>query len=152
MKVTRTLLANVPDGLDDICKAMGFVRADIWRRFGALGCVGKNADVIRKTITAANLYGSLRSLPVDGTIRAETAKDVVNDILTYKAAARVKVRQSVAARTKGNAERKSLYTLLKKDQWLTQRQLPSPPSAQALSPWRVAHRKSVYRPIRQAQQ
>jgi transposase len=115
VKVTRTLQANVSDGLDDICKAMAFVRADIWRRFGALGSVGKNADEIRKTITTANFYGAL---PVDGTIRAETTKDVVNDILTYKAAALVKVRQAVAARTKDNAERKRLYTLLKSDQWL----------------------------------
>ena len=65
MKVTRTLQANIPDGLAAICKTMGFVRADIWRRFGALGCIGKNANAIRKTISAANLYGAL---PVDGTI------------------------------------------------------------------------------------
>jgi hypothetical protein len=116
VKVTRTLQANVPDGLVAICKTMGFVRADIWRRFGALGTVDKNADAIRKTITAANLYGALL---VDGTIRAETTKDVVNDILTYKAAAMVKVRQAVAARTKDNTERKRLYTLLKKEAWLT---------------------------------
>ena len=116
MKITRTLQANVPDGLVAICKSMGFVRADIWRRFGALGCVGKNADAIRKTITAANLYGALA---VDGTIRAETTKDVVNDLLTYKAAALVKVRQAVAARTNDNAERKQLYTVLKSEKWLT---------------------------------
>ena len=116
MKVTRTLQANVPDGLVAICESMGFVRADVWRRFGALGCVGKNADALRKTITAANFYGAL---PVDGTIRAETTKDVVNDLLTYKAAALVKVRQAVAARTKDNAERKRLYTVLKSEKWLT---------------------------------
>jgi transposase len=116
VKVTRTLQANVPDGLSAICKTTAFVRADIWRRFGALGCVGKNADAIRKAITAANLYGALQ---VDGTIRAETTKDIVNDTLTYKAAALVKVRQSVAARTKDNSERKRLYTLLKRDEWLT---------------------------------
>ena len=112
MKVTRILQANVPDGLAAICKTMGFVRADIWRRFGALGTVGKNTDAIRKSITAADVYGALQ---VDGTIRAETTKDVVNDVLTYKAAALVKVRQAVAARTKDNTERKRLYTLLKKD-------------------------------------
>ncbi len=116
MKVTRTLQADVPAGLAAICKTMGFVRADIWRRFGALGNVGKNADAIRKTITAANLYGAL---PVDGTIRAETTKDVVNDILTYKAAALDKVRQAVAARSKDASERKRLYTLLRSNQWLS---------------------------------
>lgn len=40
-----------------------------------------------------NLYGGL---PVDGTIRNETTKDVVNDLLTYKAAAKLKVRQAIA--------------------------------------------------------
>lgn len=116
VKVTRTLQSNVPNSLAAICKTMGFVRADIWRRYGALGAVGKNADAIRKAITSANLYGALQ---VDGTIRAETTKDVVNDILTYKAAALLKVRQAVAARSKDNSERKRLYTLLKRDQWLT---------------------------------
>jgi transposase len=116
VKVTRTLQSNVPDGLAAICKTMGFVRADIWRRYGALGTVGKNADAIRRAITAADLYSAL---PVDGTIRAETTKDIVNDILTYKAAALLKVRQAVSARTKENCERKRLYTLLKRDQWLT---------------------------------
>ena len=104
MKVTRTLQANAPDGLLCICKTMGFVRADIWRRFGALGCIGKNADAIRKAITADNFYGALAA---DGTIRAETTKDVVNDILTYKAAALVKVR-----RAERPAQKTSLSLLL----------------------------------------
>ena len=30
--VTRTLQADVPDALRTICKAMGYVRADIWRQ------------------------------------------------------------------------------------------------------------------------
>lgn len=115
MKVTRTLQANVPPALLGVCKAMGFVRADIWRRYGALGNVGKNANGIRKEISAAGLYDKL---PVDGTIRSETTKDIVNDILLYKAAAMVKVRQAVAARTRDNAERKRMYGALKTDEWL----------------------------------
>jgi hypothetical protein len=43
----------------------------------------------------------------------------VNDVLLYKAAALVKVRQAVAARTKDAVERKRLFTALKSDQWLT---------------------------------
>ena len=114
--VTRTLQADVPDVLHLICKAMGFVRADIWRRYGALGTVGKSANDIRKEISAAQWYSDI---PVDGTIRNETTKDIVNDILLYKAAAMQKVRKAIAARTKDAAERKRLYTLLSKDQWLT---------------------------------
>ncbi|MHB8365544.1 MAG: nuclease/transposase family protein [Acidithiobacillus sp.] len=44
---------------------------------------------------------------------------IVNDVLLYKAAAMQKVRQTIAARTTDSDERKRLYTLLRKDQWLT---------------------------------
>ena len=116
MMVTRTLQADVPEALHSICVVMGTVRADIWRRFGALRNVGKSAADVRKEISAAGLYASF---PVDGTIRNETAKDVVNDILLYKAAAMQKVRQAIAGRTSDEAERKRLYILMCKDQWLT---------------------------------
>jgi hypothetical protein len=94
---------------------MGFVRADIWRRYGALKNAGKSAADIRCEITEGAFYAGMM---VDGTIRAETTKDIVNDVLLYKAAALTKVRQSVAARTKNNDERKTLYTLLRNDEWL----------------------------------
>ena len=116
MIVTRTLLANAPSELASICKFMGFVRADIWRRFGALKTIGKNANAIRTEISTRALYDKL---PVDGTIRAETTKDIVNDLLTYKAAAKLKVRQAIAKHTKEKSERKRLYTLLKRDEWLS---------------------------------
>jgi IS605 OrfB family transposase len=115
--VTRILHAapsSLP-ALRAISKVMAFVRADLWRRYGALGTIGKNAATIRKEVTAGGWYASLA---VDGTIRAETTKDVVNDILTYKAAACAKVRQAIAKRTSDEAERKRLFTLLRRDQWL----------------------------------
>jgi hypothetical protein len=115
MKVTRTLQANVPGALGPICQAIGYLRADIWRRYGALGTVGKSASDIRKAISARDIYAGLG---VDGTIRNETTKDVVNDILTYKAAAKLKVRQAIAAKTADPAERARLYTLLKADRWM----------------------------------
>lgn len=114
--VTRTLQADVPDGLHSICNALGYVRADIWRRFGAFGTVGKSANDVRKEISASRLYADLA---VDGTIRNETTKDIVNDVLLYKAAAMQKVRKAIAARTEDEAERKRLYTLLRNDQWVT---------------------------------
>lgn len=115
--VTRTLHA-MPSSLSAIravCKTMAFVRADVWRRYGALQNVGKSAADIRKEITSHGCYAALK---VDGTIRAETTKDVVNDILTYKAAACMKVRQAIARRTSEAAERKRLYGLLRADKWL----------------------------------
>jgi hypothetical protein len=115
MIVTRTLLAKTEPGLALICKTMGFVRADIWRRYGALGNMGKSASDIRAEITHSDIYSKLL---VDGTIRAETTKDAVNDILLYKAAAAVKVRRAINARAKDDTERKSLYKALREDEWL----------------------------------
>lgn len=115
MKVTRTLFADVPSDIDPICQVTGFLRADIWRRYGALGTVGKSVLDIRSAITDGGFYAGLL---VDGTIRAETTKDVLNDIATYKAAAKEKVRRSIAKRTQDPAERNRLYGLLKSDQWL----------------------------------
>ncbi|MHB1723279.1 MAG: nuclease/transposase family protein [Acidiferrobacter sp.] len=115
MIVTRTLQADVPDALHPICKIMGYVRADIWRRYGALGTVGKSVNEIRKEISAAHFYSEL---PVDGTVRNETTKDIVNDVLLYKAAAMQKVRKAIAARAEDDGERKRLFTLLRKDQWV----------------------------------
>ncbi len=114
--VTRTLRSDVPDALHGICKAMGFVRADIWRRYGGLGTTGKPASDLRREITAKRLY---RDLPVDGTIRNETTRDVVNDVLPYKAAGMQKVRQAIAVRTTDPTERKRLFALLRGGQWLT---------------------------------
>ncbi len=54
MKVTRTLQADVPPEHTPICQAMGYLRADIWRRYGALGNVGRSALDIRKDIIAQN--------------------------------------------------------------------------------------------------
>jgi transposase len=116
MKVTRTLLADTPPQLTAICKVAGYLRADIWRRYGALGNVGVSATDMRTEIVEKKIYDGLH---IDGTIRAETTKDIVNDILTYKAAAKLKVRQSVAKRTRDENERKRLYTLLKRDEWLS---------------------------------
>jgi IS605 OrfB family transposase len=116
VKVTRTIYADVPAQLAAICKDAGYIRADIWRRYGALGNVGVSASAVRTEIVGKKIYDDLR---IDGTIRAETTKDIVNDILTYKAAAKLKVRQAIAKRTSDESERKRLYTLLKRDEWLS---------------------------------
>ena len=117
MKVTRILEADAPpSGLATLCETMGFVRADIWRRYGALGNVGKSNQDIRAEIAAAKLYNAL---PVDGTIRNETTKNIIDDVLMYKAAAMAKVRQAIYVRTKDKAEQKRLFTLLRNDEWQT---------------------------------
>lgn len=115
MKVTRTLIANQPDALRPIAEVIGWMRCDLWHRFGALRGVGKSVSKLRKNVPG--MYGHLE---VDGTIRAETAKDVLNDIKTYEAAAKWYVRKAIFARA-GDDEDEAirLFTLLKSDKWLT---------------------------------
>lgn len=115
MKVTRVLQADAPKSLRRICKAAGFLRADLWRRYGGLKNVGKSNNDIRKEIHAGQFYAKLQ---LDGTIRAATALYVIDDILMYKAAAKQKVRQAIFQRTGDGTERKRLFTLLKADRWL----------------------------------
>ncbi|GAB7549399.1 hypothetical protein CS8_091040 [Cupriavidus sp. 8B] len=90
---------------------------------------GKSATDIRKEVTAGGWYASLA---VDGTIRAETTKDAINDILTHRPAACAKVRQAIAKRTSDEAERMRLYTLFRRQ--VTRRQVPAPDEAQAAVP------------------
>jgi hypothetical protein len=74
-----------------------------------------SARTMRDKIFEKKIYATLK---IDGTIRTETTLDIVNDILTYKAAAKRKVRQAIHRRTNDENERKRLYTLLKADKWL----------------------------------
>jgi len=113
MKVTRIINAEPNQALLPICKATAFMRADIWRRYGALGTAGKRLNTVKPELPALYKY-----LDLDGTIRAETAKDVLNDIYSYKEAAKERVRKSVRKRAETDEELKRLYTLLKKDEWL----------------------------------
>jgi hypothetical protein len=114
MKVTRTIYASTDPALLPICKASGFMRADIWRRYGALGTHVASAGDIRKGF--ASLYGNLH---IDGTIRAETSKDVMNDIFAYRAAAMEKVKSAIARRTNDEQERKRLYSMLRHGEWIS---------------------------------
>jgi hypothetical protein len=117
VQVTRTIYAATAPALLPICKAAGLMRADIWRRYGALGTHAQTTIYnIHKDFVA--LYGHL---PIDGTIRSETAKDAINAIFAYRAAAMEKARLAIFRRTKDEAELKRLFTLLKRGEWLSDR-------------------------------
>jgi len=112
---TRIIYADTPKELLPICKTVGYIRADIWRRYGGLGTVGKSINDIRSEISSLSIYSNL---PIDGTIRNESTKDIVNDIFLYRASAQKKVRSAIYARTKDNeAERIRLYQLLQQGEW-----------------------------------
>ena len=112
---TRIIYADTPKELLPICRAVGYMRADIWRRYGGLKTVGKSSNDIRNEISSLALYSNL---PIDGTIRNESTKDIVNDVFLYRAAAQQKVRRAIYARSKDDkTELTRLYTLLKHGEW-----------------------------------
>ena len=114
---TRIIYADTPKELLPICRAVGYIRADIWRRYGGLKTVGKSSNDIRNEISSLALYSKL---PIDGTIRNESTKDIVNDVFLYRAAAQEKVRRAIYAKTEGDeTEGKRLYTLLGQGDWTT---------------------------------
>lgn len=116
-KVTRILYTTTDQSerIEAMCSVASFIRADIWRRYGGLGTIGTTVSDIRKEINAKQLY---TDLPIDGTVRAETIKDVLNDIYLAKESAKEKVRKDIHKRTNDKAERKRLYQQLKADDYL----------------------------------
>ena len=119
-KVTKILYAKTEEieRIQALCSIAGFLRADIWRRYGGLGTIAKTASCIRKQITAKKYYADL---PIDGTVRAETTKDIINDIYLYKESAKEKVRKEINKRTNDKKEQRKLYKLLKSDDYLQNR-------------------------------
>ena len=63
---TRIIYADTPKELLPICKAVGYIRADIWRRYGGLKTARKTTNDIRN----------------------ESTKDIVDDAFLYRAAPR----------------------------------------------------------------
>jgi hypothetical protein len=81
MQVTQTLTADQPETLHQIARVAGGMRTDIWHQFSALKGPGRSVLAIKPDIP--KLYGQL---PIDGTIRSETAMDVLNNIKAFEAA------------------------------------------------------------------
>lgn len=69
--------------------------------------------------SASNGRDQKRDFGVSTRLWRETLKDTLNDIKTYREAAKVKVKKEIRNRTKeDDGERKRLHTLLKYDRWM----------------------------------
>lgn len=97
------------------CRNVGKMRAAIWQRWGGLGTVGKSVNEVRREITAANLF---EKIDIDGTVRAESTKDIVNDIFAYRKAAEAAVVKKICKRYKDDAECKVMCGKLRNGEWL----------------------------------
>ena len=97
------------------CRNVGRMRAAIWQRWGGLGTVGKSVNKVRREITAANLFEKIN---IDGTVRAESTKDIVNDIFTYRKAAEAAVVKKIYQRYKDEATRNVKCGKLRSGEWV----------------------------------
>src|SRR5215471_21555952 len=119
MKVTRIAFSkNLNAGkytqLGEQANRLGKVRALVWRRYGSVAGVGISDRTIRDQWMAD---GTAASFGVLANAWKETVRDTVTDIKASREAAKVPVRQSIWRRTNDKAERKRLYTALKRDTW-----------------------------------
>jgi len=95
-------------------RRLGRVRLLVWDRYGSITGVGLSDRQIRDGWMAD---GTAASLGVLANAWKVTVRDAVADIRAHREAAKAKVRQRVGRGLLPEAERKRLYTLLKRDQW-----------------------------------
>ncbi len=78
--VTRILYAKCErmDLVEKICAGIGFIRHDLWQRFGAIKYRLRTLNELRGTVTRGQFY---KDIAIDGTIKNESVKDIINDIL-----------------------------------------------------------------------
>lgn len=119
MIVTRQLqvFAAQPDyeRLRAICEKVGHMRTYLWQRFGSLATFKQTVGEIRQYITELHPFDRLE---LDGTVRAENTKDIINDIVAYREAAKRKTAQDIYRRYPDEQTRRELCGLLKSDAFL----------------------------------
>jgi len=98
--------------LVEIADRLGSLRKSIWNQFGSLSGIKNNHRKIRDEWLREE-----KKFDVPARLWKETLRDVMDDIRTYREAAKQKVRKSIWKRTKDKEERKRLFILLKYDRW-----------------------------------
>lgn len=119
MKVTRIaysadLNARKQDALEEQARRLGRVRRLVWNRYGSITGVGVIDRAIRDQWLAD---GTAEQFGVLANAWKETLRDTLADIKANREAAKVPARRAVARRDVCEAERKRLYTALKRDTW-----------------------------------
>ena len=83
--VTRILYAESQDLLllENTARVVGSMRKDIWQKFGGCQTFGRTVGDCRK-LWSTDAY---KRRGLDGTVANESAKDIINDVFTSRAAA-----------------------------------------------------------------
>ena len=91
------------------------MRTYLWQRFGGLATFRQTVGEIRQDITKDRPFDRLE---LDGTVRAENTKDIINDIVAYREAAKLKTAQDIYRRYPDEQTRRELCGLLKSEAFL----------------------------------
>jgi Putative transposase DNA-binding domain len=121
MKVTRVAYSKALNAgkwalLAEQAGRLGRVRSLVWQRYGSVSGAGVSDRQIRDRWMAD---GTAEQFGVLANAWKETVRDAVGDIAACRAAAKVPVRRAIARHTKGQTERRRLYTALKADWWVS---------------------------------
>ncbi|WP_228719148.1 hypothetical protein [Acinetobacter indicus] len=90
------------------------IRSEVWAKYGAISGLNISDRAIRDAWMKES-----RDFGVSANAWKETLRDCIGDIKAYREASKDKVKQAIRKRTSCNNEQKRLYTLLKKDEWMT---------------------------------
>ncbi|MCW0038677.1 transposase, partial [Acinetobacter baumannii] len=93
---------------------LGRVRSEVWAKYGAVA----GLNISDRTIRDAWMKEG-RDFGVSANAWKETLRDCIGDIKANREASKEKVKQAIRKRTTCDKELKRLYTLLKKDEWMT---------------------------------
>ena len=125
MKVTRVAFsADINVGkfeqlAEQACR-LGRVRSLVCDRYGSIPGVGLSDRQVRDGWMAD---GTADSFGVLANAWKETVRDAVADIRAHREAAKVTVRRWIGRNVGDEAERKGLYGLLKRDEWVSEPRL-----------------------------
>ncbi len=119
MKVTRVAFSkDLNPGkygqLAEQAHRLGRVRSEVWQRYGSVNGAGLSDRTIRDRWMAE---GTAARFGVLANAWKETVRDAVADVAANRAAATAAVRKVVNRRTSGQAERKRMFTALKRNTW-----------------------------------
>lgn len=119
MKVTRIALSDDLNArkyakLAQQAQRLASVRSLVWQRYGSVAGVRLSDRQVRD---GWMVDGTATGFGVLANAWKETVRDAFGDIKASREAAKVKVRGALNRRTIDPAERKRLFTLLKRDQW-----------------------------------
>ena len=94
--VTRILYAESQDLplLEHTARVVGSMRKDLWQKFGGCQTFGRKLGDCRKRWST----DPYKHRGLDGTVANESAKDIINDIFTYREAAMLAVYRDLRAR------------------------------------------------------